>query len=378
MVQLSPARLGTYGERATTAAQRQFGRSQRHGVLKPVQRSLTHAVSSRLCFTAKGVMVRVSVGPSFVAHVGGVLHCGSPWSCPICAPVVRERRAGEIDEGVSFALEQGWAGGFFTFTGPHHLGERLAPLLGLVGRSLHACTKGRAWKSLADSLGYLGSIRAVEVLWGVNGWHPHSHACVLFREAMGNDALEAVRLHFFGAWQRELSRHGFGALHEVHGVDARPVFQAGGLAKYLTKVEGGWGVGLELARSDVKRGKGQTPIELLRRVAEDGDAEAAGRWREYEVATYGKRAIVWSRGLRALLLPGQEELSDEEAAAAEGEDLQMVTIEIPGERWNFYVRQGLVGELLSVIEDHVAAGNSWSGLAEFGGVLEEVWRGGAE
>jgi hypothetical protein len=60
---------------------------------------------------------------------------------------------------------------------------------------------------------------------------------------------------------------------------------------------------------------------------------------------------VWSPGLRARLLPDEEEISDEDAAASEGADVALLRALVPAERWNALVQAGTVGGLLSEIEE---------------------------
>jgi len=362
--------LGNYGNRATTPGQRVVGRSERH-LLKRAQRQLTDSISSRLCFFASGPVVTVSVGLLGVAHVSGVRHCGSPWSCPICAPVIRERRASEVDQGVSAHLAGGGGALFVTATGPHHFGDPLEPLLAVMSTCVHSWTKGRSWLRLRDELGYVGAIRALDITYGdANGWHPHAHALLLFGAPVVAEAVEAVRSHVFGAHQRAVRKAGFGALHPVHGVDVRPVFDASELSAYVAKVEGGWGVGLELARGDLKW-KGATAFDLLRRCAEGELGQVVALWSEYERAVFGKRFMVWSAGLRRRLLPELVEVDDEEAARLEGEDEAIVTVAIEAREWAVYCRMGQVGEVLRLIEEDAVSAMRRAGLLP-GVEVEEV------
>ena len=136
----------------------------------------------------------------------------------------------------------------------------------------------------------------------------------------------------------------------------RLVSSAPDLAGYLTKIEGGWGTGQELARGDVKsgRGKGLVPAQLLGEFLETGESRFRALWLEYEAATKGKRAIVWSAGLRLRLLGEEIEKSDESLAASEGADVALVRALVDGERWWSSVRAGTVGDLLTDIENVVA------------------------
>jgi len=200
------------------------------------------------------------------------------------------------------------------------------------------------------------------VMWGaVNGWHPHTHAALLFEVPLASGQRAALRSVLFRQWQNTLRRKGFPDLHPVHGLDVRQVSGGAGLSDYLTKVDGGWSLGSELTLADRKVGGRElvAPVELLRRaVVELQDSGELGRWaglwQEYEAATRGRRFMVWSAGLRRRLLGDVPELSDEELAASEGEDIRLVTVEFSSSQWSFYVDAGLVGELLRRIEEIAA------------------------
>lgn len=343
--------LGNYGERATTPGQRVDRRTERHR-LKVTQRALTKSRSSAMCFFPLSGIVSVSIGRKGIAFVSGVSHCGSPHACPICAPVVRERRAGEIREGMSALLDAGGSALFVTATGPHHLGDPLEPLLDVMSRCVHSWTQGRTWGEFRQRLGYIGSIRAIDITYGSlasgrsNGWHPHCHALLCFESVLREQDWLDLWLHCERAHQRALTAAGFGAIN-AHGVQVLPVRGGDALSTYLAKVEGGWSVGHELARGDVKKG-GATPFDLLRRCVE-GEASDIRLWREYEAATFNKRFLVWGPGLRQKLLTTAE-VSDVEAAAAEGEDDAVVRFEVEAAVWLAYCRAGQIGGVLAALE----------------------------
>lgn len=367
MVQHSGASLVLHGGSPTTAGQggnRRVERRLTRGVVKAWQRTVTDSISSRLCYLAAGQLVRVDISTELVAHVSGVHHCGSPWACAICAPVVRERRAREVDLGVSGHLAGGGGALLVTGTTRHASPDRLEPRLALMSGALWAALKGRTWDGFRRSLGFLGAIRVVEVTHGGHGWHPHFHSVFVLEGRPSVEALADFDEWFFRRWGQICERRGFGTV-ERQGVDVRRVGVSDGLGGYLAKVEGGWGVGQELTRGDVKKG-GTNPFEILLRAAE-GDAVAERLWREYERATFDKRFLRWSPGLRARLLPEVEEVTDVEAAAAEGVGVVLVSVWFRGELWNVYVRDGSTGLLLADLERAAADGDlpdvleSWQG-----------------
>lgn len=318
---------------------------------------LTKAKSSALCQYPSGRQVVVDIGPRLIAHVGGIHRCGSPWSCPICTPVIREGRALEIDLGASIALHDGMGIELLSVTLPHHRRDSLGGRLPEVATALQQILKGNPWKRRRDALGYVGSIRAIDLTWSNrNGWHPHLHALQVFEQPL----TEAQRIDYRNwaseRWASIVQRKGYGQLHRVHGVDLRPVTSPddGALKGYLTKIEGNagrWTAGRELARGDTKTGKGLTPWDLLRTVMDTGEKRYAQLWQEYEEATFGRRALVWSPGLRSRLLGTEDAPTDVELAAHEGDDVEtLVRFLVDAQVWLRLQANGTAGDFLTRCE----------------------------
>lgn len=335
---------------------------------------MTESRSSQFCGYPRSESVVVEVGAGGVAHVSGIQRCGSPWSCPVCAPVVREGRAREIETAIANHEAAGGGCLLVTLTLRHHRGDDLLPRLSAVAEGLGLCLKGAAWERRKKWLGYVGLVRSVEITWAeVNGWHAHVHAVLFVGRPVGDAEAGDLRAWLYGRWGGIAVERGFGTISEANGVDVRPL-RAGTsaeMAGYLAKVEGGWDVGHEVARGDVKtgRGKGLVPVQLLDRFMGTGEALYRALWLEYERATFGKRAIVWSPGLRAALVDGPE-LTDSELAAAEGMDGAAVyRVEIPAAQWWAAECDGSAGDLLTAIEDAAFVSMlmaTWSGLFALG------------
>lgn len=344
------AALGTYGDSPTPPLVRQERRSGREA-LKLAQRALTDSVSSRFCWYCAGTGVVVDIGAARTAHVSGIRRCGSPWACLMCAPTVRERRATEIDTGVRNHLDRGGSALFVTSTLPHGKFDRLAPRLAAIAEAQNYLLQGSAWQRRKAALGFIGAIRSVEITYGANGWHPHNHAIWLFDHHLTVGEAQSLFDWAYARWGARVQQLGFGTINR-HGLDVRSVHEAGELAQYLCKLEGGWGVGLELARSDVKR---NAPVSLLREFALTGDLAPARLWQEYERATFGKRAIRWSPGLRGRLLGVEVDQGDDELAASEGLDLALMRAVIGHDIWNPAVHGGTATDLLRQLEEVAAA-----------------------
>lgn len=313
---------------------------------------MTGSKSSLLCFFGRGETVTVDVGRMLTAHVSNIFRCGSSWSCPLCAPVIRQRRADEIDGALQRHLASGGGALFLTLTLRHHKGDTLASRLDVVSQAMNLVLKGSPWERRKERLGYFGNIKAVEVTWGeTNGWHAHVHVLLLFERPVSEIERRALELWIYGRWAHIAERRGLGTVTRAHGVDLRAVTSAGELAEYLTIIDADWSPGLELTRADIKR---WSPFDLLRALLDTGDTKYRTLWLEYEEATFGKRSVRWSPGLRARLCGVEDEATDEELAASEGLDLTLLRYLIGTDRWNQLVRTGTDAALLDEIE-HMAA-----------------------
>ncbi|MEU4541690.1 protein rep [Streptosporangium sp. NPDC023825] len=266
-------------------------------------------------------------GPSFFS---GVESCGRIWLCPVCSAKVRNRRGDEVAEGVGRWIGQGHDAHFFTATLPHDHGDALAASLGVLTDTWRWMTSHKAYKAAKRRFGVVGTIKAVEVTHGRNGWHPHIHAVVLVETAIETLSLFDWYARMDALWADGLVRHGWSPGRQPYRFRALPV-QLGdsgrALAAYVTKVQDA-GLGNELARADLKSSKksSRTPFQILADFGTSGDVQDLDLWHEYESATQGKSAIRWSRGLRALVLPDVAELTDDEIAAEEqeGEDIAVI------------------------------------------------------
>jgi hypothetical protein len=352
------APLGTSVDSVTPppSSGRRSGRSERHS-LKAVQRKVSHSKSSRQCWYPSASKVVVDVGWSLEAHVSNVFRCGSSWSCPVCAPVIRARRAEEIDRALSEHLANGGGSELLTLTVAHQRGDQLLPRLKVMAQAVNFLLTGSGWGRRRRRLGYIGSIRAIEITRSyANGWHPHLHVLVLFDAPLSESARLDLHQWLFARWNRHVTGHGFGSLHEVHGVDLRPVTGSGDLAGYLTKVENGWSAGAELARSHLKNGRAGSlsPFDLLRDLADTGSVDALRLWQEYEEATFALRSLRWSPGLRARLLPAEPEQTDDELAAAASADAPLVRALVDAMEWRRALVAGATGPVLDQIEAYSA------------------------
>lgn len=353
--------LGIYGDRNTIPGQRASRRTERWS-LKELQRAWTEALTSSRCGYPIGP-VTVEITTAFIAHVLGISHCGSPWVCPICAPVIRERRAQEFNAISQEAERLGWSQLFGVGTVRHHMGQPLGDMLPVVTSGCSDTLQGRWWQTFKARFDYVGMIRTIEVNYGPNGWHPHWQSLMFFRRLVPESAVAEFSAWWLSRWDALCTRSGYGPLVD-EGLVVEALRSEDAIGDYLVKPAGSWGVGRELTRGDVKRESVTFPaFDLLA-------PGSKSLWLEYEAATRGRRFSRCDARLRAELVGSEPEQSDEELATAEGSGEVLFRISVGGDAWSFYVQAGLVGWFLEQVE-WSAALVSWL-LSVWGHVMPDV------
>jgi hypothetical protein len=295
------------------------------------------------------VLVKDNAG---VAHYANLATCGSIWACPVCSAKIRNTRAQEISEVTGRWAAAGNEVYMVTFTAPHDLGMRLAPLISTIADGFRTVISGRPWTTLKKRLGIVGSIRSMEVTYGAAGWHPHLHVLVYVEDVLDARGLLDLTLYMRERWAKFIVKAGYRVPHEDHGVKIDRCVSASDAGLYIAKTQdGGRAVGNEIARGDMKQGRqgSRTPFEVLDDFRWTGDTADLHVWQEYERATKGRQAITWSKGLRQLLQAPEEEKSDEEIAAEEvgGESIAVIS----GDTWRQITTiPGLPAALLDAAE----------------------------
>jgi hypothetical protein len=277
------------------------------------------------------VAVYRAAGESAGARFSGITTCGSVWACPVCCAKIAGQRRRELSLAMREALDQGVHGYLLSLTFPHSRDDPLAQLLARFSKALASFKNSRRFKGWSSEHERMGSVRSLEVTWGVNGWHPHTHDLIFARPGALED-LRGIRI-LRSAWLRAALRAGLlfkrpgerviplSRIRDFwkHGLDLRGGDRA---AEYIAKFgrDERWGISSELTAMHSKCGIRKfawtdsmhfAPFQLLE-WARNGDAAAAAMFREYAFAFEGKRMLSWSRGLRASLRV--VELSDEDAA----------------------------------------------------------------
>ena len=259
----------------------------------------------------------LSAGIAGKAFYKGLYTCGKLWTCPVCAAKISERRRPEIKQAIEEAKKQGLRVLFVTQTIKHGLDARLSDSLSAFTAADKLLWSSRSGASMRDQFGIEGTIKITETTWGeTNGWHPHKHILMF---VSGDSPLSEIQATLTYRWILACVKQGLPAPSLGRAVTV----QDGSYAdKYLSK----WGLEDEMTKSHSKVAKngGFTPFALLQNILDTGDAQSWQLFKEYAEAFKGKRQLVWSKGLRARLLPELEDLSDEEIASAADESVDAV------------------------------------------------------
>jgi hypothetical protein len=196
--------------------------------------------------------------------------------------------------------------------------------------------------------GISGSIRALEITDGSNGWHPHAHT-ILFLDVPEVN-LDDFRATLFPLWESATRRAGFACL----SLKAFDVQDARAVRQYVTKLgtEYERGPEHELTRAHSKRGRGcsLTPFDMLRRYLEaPDDGRFLARFAEFAYCFHGKRQLVWSDGLKKRLL-GSDGPTDQQISESLGE-VDPVLATISFQQWKSIRRNNIQGYVLQVVQE---------------------------
>lgn len=266
------------------------------------------------------------------AFYHGLMACGSVWTCPVCAAKIAERRRVELKQAVKNGMNQRLGVHFVTLTVPHGIGDDLHDTLARLSVALKSMSADGTFRRRKKQceVEIVGFVRAQEVTYGNNGWHPHYHLIVFTKETCGSSVIQYL---YSGAWQRACVKAGLPEPHPVHGCTVQDGREA---AMYVSK----WGIEDEMTKANAKRGKrhGLSPWGLIRAV-QDGNAPeiapeaAAALFRLYAHAFKGRHQLLWSKGLRAKLLPEQVELSDQQIVERPDDERAILLAELSTDDW---------------------------------------------
>lgn len=247
----------------------------------------------------------------------GLQTCGSVWACPVCAAKITEKRRVAI-KGLNDQHKQlGRYLSFLTFTYPHQSTDNLKDLLVKMRKARAFLKAHRTYKTLCASYGLLGTVRALEVTHGQNGWHPHYHEIFYTTIQPDYDHIKSV---LFDVWEKACAKVGLPAPAFDYGVDVQNGdFVEDYIAKFGHEPSREmWTVDQEISKYPTKKSKsrkGRTPFQILEDA--EKDVNSALLYQEYVEAFKGERQLRIDP--RLIELYQVEDISDETLAEEQTE-----------------------------------------------------------
>jgi hypothetical protein len=261
------------------------------------------------------------------AHYSSLQTCGSIHSCPVCASKITEHRKNEIQEIIDKTADKHHY--LVTLTFPHYetetCGESRRKFMDARRRmknwsEVQHHTEFVPFRKILQHHQYDGSVTTVEVTYGVNGWHIHSHELFIFDKPV--DDLRKFRADIFANWTKACLYSGIEikkplAFHRrAVQVDALHGDHIAKMTSYLTKISTGntWGMAAELTKGSCKKQQNGniTPFGMLFEILDNKNnmKKYGQKFWEYCQTFKGKQAIRFSKGLKKKY--GIEEKTDEE------------------------------------------------------------------
>lgn len=195
-----------------------------------------------------------------------------------------------------------------TLTVRHHQWMDLRQVLGAVSdswRKLRNRKDFRSFRLLID-----GTVKALEVKVGENGWHPHLHVLAFVRPDVDFDDAAVAAYSLYEPWERLVTEQLGVSPTRSHGIDFRQLDASA--AAYVSKI------GFEVASANTKGGR---DFFALLPDARNGEVEAFGRCLEYLDRMRGRHSLDWSPGLRSRLGLAVDKTDEELAEEEVGGDL---------------------------------------------------------
>ena len=336
----------------------------------------------------KNVFIKVNETASSgtKAKFGNVFVCDDVWRCPVCSKKISFERGKEVQKAIEIHHDKnGKAVSMLTLTIPHQFGDDLKVLLKLLGEAKKRLFGDRLMRKVFEQYRLIGHITNTEFTHGDNGWHPHHHILVfadyemtafkkdtiavladhdefgglfyryvdnkkeqsLIKKNMDHLVEHVTFEHFMKIqWMRFCRAVGLLNPSYEHGLTLQNAEKAG---EYVSKFQ----TAMELVGSMNKgaKKKNRNQWEILHD-AMNGDNQSKKLFREYAEATFRKRQIAWSKGLKDRF--GIDDLTDEEVneleEVKEEEIISQKFIDVDWGHWLVILRNNLQPLLLNLTE----------------------------
>ena len=276
----------------------------------------------------KGVSIIFDPVTGF-AKYSNLQNCDRPF-CPLCEAKKANKNRKLLEAMRRKHVDAGGCVLLMTLTAPHQRTDALNKTLDKQGQALTRLNKMLSkdcfWEEFGGSV---GAVKAWEIIYGFNGWHPHFHFLVYLKEDIINrdekgnalkrelqEKLDVIENSIFDYWQVCCTRSGLQAPSRENGVDIQDGTHA---SRYITKSgeqvlnikKDGWLSSDELTKSQAKGDKKQPPrvsdlkkgdkgftIWQLEQMSMAGDYQASKLVIEYAYHTYNRSLLYWYQGTK--------------------------------------------------------------------------------
>lgn len=252
---------------------------------------------------------------SMKAFFGGLMVCGSVWTCPVCSAKISERRRIELLNLMNAHKAHGGKLAMLTLTFAHSKFDALKPNIQALTESLRRMRSGKRYTRMKEKYNILGLVRSFEITHGRNGWHPHFHLLIFYKSE--HDIMYEMG-NFYEMWNTATS-----AFSLKTNVKAFNLSNESVSSQYVAK----WGLDYEMTKGQVKMSKsesGRTPFQILQDVTDLNDEQDKKLFQEYAVSMKGKSQLQYTAGLKKHYR--LKEKSDLEIAEEQNERAQLLGI----------------------------------------------------
>ena len=154
------------------------------------------------CICKDAIEINAVRGEKGGIYYQGMQRCGSVWFCPDCMYKLMKTRATELYDQLQVYKKKDKVVLFATFTLQHKKGDRLADLHAKLLSAYQFANSHRTWIDAKKKVP-VEYLRALEVLYGSNGWHPHLHCLFVGDQEM----TETIKI-FVNLYKQRLSKLG--------------------------------------------------------------------------------------------------------------------------------------------------------------------------
>lgn len=291
---------------------------------------------------------------SKTAYYVGLQTCGSIWTCPVCAARISETRRKEVCHAMEKIYEEGFQSVMVTLTFPHDKTIALDELIKKQSLALKYLREGNTWTCFKKRINFQGLIRALELTYGANGWHPHTHELWFVDKGLKE---KDIKTFIVNRWINCLKKAGLVSVKntmathnalKTRSVDIKMNCKS---SDYLSKNDNlNWGIDREIAKAVNKgKSKGYHPFEFLEEITEVNSK----LFIEYSKAMKGKSQLFWTPGLKEKL--GVDDMTDEDICNEEDSDNENPLFDreiyFTEEEWEIIAKKEYRAKILNYFEN---------------------------